>query len=183
MVSSWTSWFTTEKWVRNWCQISPITSKCREKIPLTMIKKYLNKGHRLFLDNYYKTPTLALHLQQNGMKLVSTVRPNRCQFPWDLTNADIACDESKFALTDTDVLAVKYRALQDKSKNKPKVVCLVSAVHANTVAASSKKLLIDCFVRYCLNVARTTPVRRMRWMRWMWFSGRLISEIPSMYNL
>jgi len=114
-----------------------------ERIPLTLMNKYLNKGHRLFLDNYYTTPTLALHLLENGKKLVGTVRPNRRHFPGDLANADIARGESKFALSDTGVFAIKYRALQDKSNNKLKVVCLVltdhATDHANTVAASSKK--------------------------------------------
>ena len=110
-----------------------------ERIPLTLMNKYLNKGHRLFLDNYYTTPTLALHLMKNGTKLVGTVRPNRRQFPRDLANADISRGESKFALSDTGVLAIKYRALQDKSNNKLKVVCLVSTDHADTVAASAKK--------------------------------------------
>jgi len=116
-----------------------MNSKCRKKIPLTLIQKYLNKGHRLFLDNYHTTPTLALHLLQNGTKLVGTVRPNRRQFPRDLATADIGRGESKFSLSDTGILAVKYRALQDKSNNKPQVVCLLSSDHANAVAASSKK--------------------------------------------
>ena len=110
-----------------------------EKIPLTSMNKYLNKGHRLFLDNYYTTPTLALRLLKNGTKLVGTVRPNRCQFPQNLANADTVRSESKFALSNTGILVVKCRALQDKSNNKPKVVCLVSTDHANMVATSSKK--------------------------------------------
>ena len=43
--------------------------------------------------------------------------------------------ESKFSLSDTGILTVKYRALQDKSNNKPKVVCLLSTDHENAVAA------------------------------------------------
>jgi len=31
-----------------------------EKIPVTLIQRYLKMGHQLFLDNYYTTPTLAV---------------------------------------------------------------------------------------------------------------------------
>ena len=39
----------------------------------------------------------------------------------------------------TVVLAIRYRAQQDKANKQPKVVCLLSTDHANKVAASSKK--------------------------------------------
>jgi len=48
-----------------------------ESIPVTVMQRYLNKGHRLFVDNYYTTPALALHLLDNNMKLMGTVRANR----------------------------------------------------------------------------------------------------------
>jgi len=64
-----------------------------EKIPLTLMQKYLNKGHRLFLGNYYTTPTLALDLLQSRTKLVGTMRLNRRQFPRDLATADIGRGE------------------------------------------------------------------------------------------
>ena len=91
------------------------------------------------MDNYYATPIFAMHVLDNETKLVGTVRPNRRHFPRDLACAEIGRGESKFALSDTGILAVKYRALQDKSNNKPRVVCLLSTDHENKVAASSKK--------------------------------------------
>jgi len=43
-------------------------------------------------------------------------------FPADLNSADTKCGESKFALFDDRVFAVKFRAMQDKSnKKKPKL--------------------------------------------------------------
>jgi len=110
-----------------------------ERIPLTLIHQYLNKGHRLFPDNYFTTPTLVLHLLNNDTKLVGTVWPNRRYFPRDLACADIGRGEPKFTLSDTGILAVKYTALQDKSNNKPKVVCLLLTDHPNKTAASAKK--------------------------------------------
>ena len=42
-------------------------------------------------------------------------------------------------MSSSGVLAIKYRAQQDKANKQLKVVCLLSTDHANKVAASSKK--------------------------------------------
>ena len=47
-----------------------------ERIPLTLIDPYLNKGHTLTIDNMYTTPRLAKYLLQKSTKVVGT-RPNR----------------------------------------------------------------------------------------------------------
>ena len=109
-----------------------------ELIPVTLMKPYLNKGHRLFLDNYYTSPHLVHYFSEQGTKVVGTVRPNRRNFPRQLSEADIERGQSKFALSTCGVLAVKYRANQDKANKKPKVVCLLSTDHCNKVAPSSK---------------------------------------------
>jgi len=110
-----------------------------ELIPLTLLQQYLDHGHRLFVDNYYTSPALALHLLERATTLVGTVRPNRKHFSRELASADIGRGESKFAVSSSGVLAIKYRAQQDKANKQPKVVCLLSTDHANKVAASSKK--------------------------------------------
>ena len=110
-----------------------------ELIPLTLMKPFLNKGHRLFIDNYYTSPQLVEYFLEQGTKVVGTVRPNQRNFPRELADAEIQRGESKFALSTSGVLAVKYRANQDKANKQPKVVCLLSTDHANKVAASSKK--------------------------------------------
>ena len=33
-----------------------------EKIPLTLLEPYVERGHAVYLDNYYTTPRLAKHL-------------------------------------------------------------------------------------------------------------------------
>ena len=58
-------------------------------IPLTMLQRYLNKGHRLFVDNYYTTPTMAQYLLEHGTKLVGTARTNRRNFQRELDDAEI----------------------------------------------------------------------------------------------
>jgi len=52
-----------------------------ERIPITLLQPYLNKGYRLFIDNFYTSPRLADFLLDNGTMLVGTVRHNRRDFP------------------------------------------------------------------------------------------------------
>ena len=93
---------------------------------LTLIKPYLNRGHRLFVDNYYTTPKLVQYLLDKGTKLVGTVRPNKRNFPHDLATANVNRGESKFSLLFTGVLAVKYK--------QPKVVHLLTPKQGRQVS-------------------------------------------------
>jgi len=104
-----------------------------ELIPVTLMQPCLNQGHRLFLDNYYTSPQLVQYFFEQGTKVVGTVCPNRRNFPRELGEADIERGQSKFTLSTCGVLAVKYRAKQDKSNRKLKVVCLLSTDHCNKV--------------------------------------------------
>ena len=63
---------------------------------------------------------------------------NRHDFPAELASADIQQGETKFSLSDCDVLAVKYRAQQDKANKKPKIVHILTTAHSNDIAASNK---------------------------------------------
>ena len=109
-----------------------------ERIPLMLLQPYLDKGYRLFVDNFYTSPRLADFLLDNGTTLVGTVRPNRRDFPDVLDAVSIDRGESKFALSETGVLAVKFHAHKDKANKTPKIVHLLSTAHGNATAASGK---------------------------------------------
>ena len=109
-----------------------------EKVPVTLMSRYLDKGHRLFLDNYYTSPVLAQYLLDHGTKLVGTVRATRRNFPAELANASLTKGGTKFASGHTGILAVKYRALKDKSNKKPKVVHMLSTDHSNRCVQTGK---------------------------------------------
>ena len=110
-----------------------------EQIPLTLMEKYLDKGHRLFVDNYYTSTVLAQYLLDRGTKLVGTVRPTRRNFPPELANVQLNKGEMKYAASHTGILAVKYRATTDKSNNKPKVVHVLTTDHKNESSPTGKK--------------------------------------------
>ena len=52
-----------------------------ERIPATVMQKYLNKGHHLFIDNYYTSLSFAEYLMQNGTYVTGTIREHRKHIP------------------------------------------------------------------------------------------------------
>ena len=87
-----------------------------ERITLTLINPYLNKGHTLVIDNLYTTPRLAYYLLQKSTKVVGTVRSNRKNFAKDFTrDTDIPKGAAEFKHAH-NVLGIKHRAAKDKSQ-------------------------------------------------------------------
>jgi len=111
-----------------------------ERIPITLMHRFLNRGHRLFMDNYYTSPNLVKFLLEHETKVVGTVRSNCRNFPPELAAAcTLQRGESKFAPSDNGIVAVKFRALQDKSNKQGKVVFLLSSDYGNDVVSSGKQ--------------------------------------------
>jgi len=110
-----------------------------ERIPVSLMKQFLDQGHRLFLDNYYTSPKLVKYFLSHNTRVVGTVRSNRQNFPPALANASLQRGEAKFALADEGIIAVKYRAHQDRANKQEKVVCLLSADHGNDVVETRKR--------------------------------------------
>ena len=52
-----------------------------------MINRYLNRGHHLYTDNYYTSPTLFSHLYSRGTGACRTLRQNRKHVPLGIKNA------------------------------------------------------------------------------------------------
>ncbi|GFO01250.1 PiggyBac transposable element-derived protein 4 [Plakobranchus ocellatus] len=53
-------------------------------VTMRLMEPILNKGHRLFLDNYYCCPALWTRLQPHQTMMVGTCRKNRLGMPADL---------------------------------------------------------------------------------------------------
>ena len=51
-----------------------------DRIPLTLIDSYLNKGHTLTTDNMYTTTKLVKHLLQKFTKVLGTIQQKRNDF-------------------------------------------------------------------------------------------------------
>ena len=55
-----------------------------------------NKGHILFTDNYYTSPSLATHLLQNSTHLCGTVRSNRKFYCKEMINVQLEKETASF---------------------------------------------------------------------------------------
>ena len=96
-------------------------------IVLEMMRPYLNKGHHLYVDNWYTSPTLFELLHRNKTGACGTVRKNRKGLP-PLT-IKLKRGESQYSHTNI-LLALKW---QDKRE-----VHMLSTIHSTAYANSDK---------------------------------------------
>ena len=109
-----------------------------ERIPATLMQKYSNKGHHLFIDNYYTSIPLASYLLQNGTQVTGTIRDSRKHFPIELKRMQLGKGEAAFYKAN-DIVIVKYRALKDRSIGKPKVVYVLSTAYAPRIGHTNRR--------------------------------------------
>ena len=109
-----------------------------ERIPTILMQKYLNKGHHLFVDNYYTSLGLANHLLENGTHITGTIRDNRKHFPNELKAVQLGKGEAAYYQSDGIVIA-KFRAHKDKAVGKPKTVHILSTAHGAEMGNTSKR--------------------------------------------
>ena len=93
-----------------------------ERIPSVLMAPYLGKGHMLYTDNWYNSPTQASFLLSKQTYLCGTVKSNRKHFPKNIVNQEL--EKGKKVM-----IACKFRVLKDKANGKPKVVCMMSTFH------------------------------------------------------
>ena len=97
-------------------------------IVMELMQGYLNKGHHLYVDNWYTSPALFELLRRNKTGACGTVRKNRKGLPALTTK--LKRGESQYCHTDI-LLALKW---QDK-----KEVYMLSTIHS-TAYENSKKI-------------------------------------------
>ena len=82
-----------------------------ERIPSVLMQHHLGKGHILYTDNFYTSPTLAAHLLENQTYLCGTVRLNRRHIPKELVDVQLQKSEAAFFKrtgNDNQMLVCKY---------------------------------------------------------------------------
>ena len=55
-----------------------------DRIPATLMQKYLKKGHHLHIHNYYTSIPLGQYFLQNDMYVTGAIRETRKHFPPEL---------------------------------------------------------------------------------------------------
>ena len=67
-----------------------------ERIPVTLMQRYLHKGHHLFIDNYYISISLATYFLQNGTYTTGTIMDTRKYFPVQLKTMTLKKEKKHF---------------------------------------------------------------------------------------
>ncbi|XP_046903421.1 piggyBac transposable element-derived protein 4-like [Hypomesus transpacificus] len=96
-------------------------------VVMTLLAPHLRKGHVLYVDNWYSSPTLFQHLLSLGTGACGTVRSNRKGMPpftCKMRKGDVEFKENG------QQLAVKWHDKRD--------VHVISTVHASGMAATGK---------------------------------------------
>ena len=95
-----------------------------ERIPVSLMTPFLNKGHILFTVNFYTSPSLATFLLEKGTHLCKTVRTNWRYYSKEISNENLEKGTATFYNADHDecIIACKCRSIKDKAGNVPKVV-------------------------------------------------------------
>jgi hypothetical protein len=96
-------------------------------IVMTLMKPYLQKGHILYVDNWYTSPKLFLELYKHGTGAVGTVKKNRSSMPF----FEEKLDRGEQAYRNCEsMLAVKW---MDKRE-----VYILSTIHDSQIIATDK---------------------------------------------
>ena len=109
-----------------------------ERIPATLMQNYLNKGHHLFIDNYYTSIPLVEYFSRNGTYVTGTIRENRKQFPGDLKQVVLEKGEAAF-YQHADKIITKYRGVKDSSSKKPKFVYVLSTTNGTSDGVTNRR--------------------------------------------
>ena len=75
---------------------------------LKLVEGLEHKGHHVYTDNYYTSPTLFSSLRQLGFGACGTVRANRRGMPADITAAKLKKGEVTSAEVEKGMLALKW---------------------------------------------------------------------------
>ena len=108
-----------------------------ERIHVTLMQRYLHRGHHLFIDNYCTSISLATYFLQNGTHTTGTIRDTRKHFPVVLNTMALQKGEAAF-YQHNGLVVVRYRAMKDRAAGKPKVVYLLSTAHAPAMGHTNK---------------------------------------------
>jgi len=123
-----------------------------ERIPVELMRHFLNRGHVLYTDNFYTSPNLAKFLLNNETYLCGTIRNNRKNYSKAIKNVALQKSEATFSegelkddkenldaeIPTQKLLACKFRARQDKANHKPKIFFMLSTLHNSAMADTGK---------------------------------------------
>ena len=81
-------------------------------VVIDMCDSLFNKGHTLFVDNWYTSPDLCKMVLERGTNIVGTVRPNRKNMPPSITSTKLKTGEHEI-WSSNNILCLRWRDKKD----------------------------------------------------------------------
>ena len=114
-----------------------------ERIPVTLMQNYFEKGHHLFMDNFYTSLPLAKYFLEHGTCITGTIRDSRKHFPTKWKS--LCLEKGSAAFNQHDGLVItKYRAKKDRSSGRPMIVHVLSTAHPPSMGRPEKEIKREC---------------------------------------
>ena len=102
-----------------------------DSLVMRLMQSYLNKGHHLFMDNYYNSVPLANKLLSKKTHVTGTLRVNRKGLPQEITGRKLRKGEH--------VWRRQNQTYVSKWKDKRDVLCLTTAYHPSMINTANRR--------------------------------------------
>ena len=102
-----------------------------ESLVMRLMQSYLNKGHHLFMDNYYNSLPLSNKLLSKKTHVTGTLRANRKGLPQEITRRKLRRGEH--------VWRRQNETYVSKWKDKRDVLCLTTAYHPSMIDIANRR--------------------------------------------
>ena len=112
----------------------------QQRIPVSLMTPFLNKGHIVFTDNFYTSPSLTTFFLENGTHLCRTVHTNRRYYSTEISTENLEKGTAAFYNADHHerIIACKYYSIKNKAGNVPEVIYMLSTCHNPALVETGK---------------------------------------------
>jgi hypothetical protein len=117
----------------------------------------LDKGHTLYLDNWYSSPDLYRRLTERKTNVIGTVRPNRRDVPQDISKTKLKRGEHEI-WSANNILCVKWKDNRDVHFLSTKISQLIWHAQASW---SENGVKPKCALEYQKGMGRGWPTRSL----------------------
>ena len=86
-----------------------------QAVVLSLVQTFHHKGHHLYIDNLYTSPTLFAILSASGIGTCGTLRTNRKGVPHSIKTSKLSKGDVVTATTEGDMLFLKWKDKREVS--------------------------------------------------------------------
>jgi len=130
-------------------------------LTLSFIEGLENRGHKLFIDDFYTSPTLLFELEKKGIALIGIVKPNRKSLP--TTHKSLKLEPNQ-----TKVYAKSHNlCIYFKDKEKPLILLSNAYPAFDSTRAEGKPLAIEKYNQYVHAIDQANQEREKSYYKYI----------------